>query len=339
MAALNGTLPTMLDLAKMLDPDGKTLAKIVPILNQDNEILPRLRWMTSNGTWSHRNTYHTSLPRPTWSKINGAVALTKGTTGQSTDAMGEMQDYSQVDPILAEASGNVARYRFEQDSMHLQGATHEFCETFFYGNADLTPEEFSGLTVRYAAGGLSSLKTETGENVLSGGGAGLDNTSIWLVTLDSDTPGVAGIYRPGTQAGWQVKNKEIQTISLGSETYAERYVTHYRWSCGITVVDWRKNVRIANIDVSDLTKNAASGADLYDLIAQAEELLPRGVAGSAILCNRTILSFLRRQAVNKVSGSTLEYDMVAGKRVMHIGELPVLRCDALSNAEAVAPMS
>lgn len=339
MAALSAVLPTMLDLAKMQDPDGKTLAQIVPILNQDNEILPRLRWQASNGTWSHRNTYHTSLPRPTWSKINGAIAPTKGTTGQSTDAMGEMQDYSHVDPILADASGNVAAYRFAHDSMHLQGAQHEFCEAFFYGNADLVPEEFTGLAPRYAAGGTSSLKTETGENVLSGGGSGSDNTSIWLVTLDSNTPGVTGIYRPGTSAGFQMTNKGIQTIALGSETYAERYVTHYRWSCGITVVDWRKNVRIANIDVSDLTKNAASGADLYDLIAQAEELLPRGVNGSAILCNRTILSFLRRQAVNKVSGSTLEYDMVAGKRVMHIGELPVLRCDALTNAESAVPMS
>ena len=313
MAALSTALPTLLDLAKMLDPDGKTLAQIVPILNQDNEILPRLRWQESNGTWSHRNTYHTSLPTPTWSKINGSVTPAKGTTGQSTDGMGEMQGYSQVDPILADASGNVNGFRMRYDAMQMQGMAHEFAQTLFYGNADVVPEEFTGLSARYAASGTSSLKTETAENILNGGSSDTDNTSIWIVCMDSDTPGVAGIYRPGSQAGIKMTNKGLQTVAIGDGSFAERYVTHYRWSCGVTVVDWRKNVRICNIDISALTKNAASGADLLDLIMQGLELLPSGAQSSAmILGNRTVSSFLRRQSRNAIASATLGYETVVG---------------------------
>ena len=340
MAALSTALPTLLDLAKMLDPDGKTLAQIVPILNQDNEILPRLRWQESNGTWSHRNTYHTSLPTPTWSKINGSITPTKGTTGQSTDGMGEMQGYSQVDPILAEASGNVNGFRLRYDAMQMQGMSHEFAQTLFYGNADVVPEEFTGLAARYAAGGTSSLKTETAENILDGGSNDTDNTSVWIICMDSDTPGVSGIYRPGSQAGIKMANKGLQTVAIGDGSYAERYVTHYRWSCGVTVPDWRKNVRIANVEVGDLTKNAASGADLLDLIMQGLELLPSGAQSSAmILGNRTISSFLRRQSRNAIASSTLGYETVAGKPVMTVGGVPFLRCDALINAETAVPFS
>lgn len=342
MAALSTTLPTMLDLAKMLDPDGKTLAQIVPILNQDNEILPRLRWQESNGTWSHRTTYHTSLPTPTWSKINGSITPAKGTTGQSTDGMGEMQGYSQVDPILADASGNVNAFRLRHDAMHMQGMSHEFAQTLFYGNADLVPEEFTGLAARYqhTANSTSALKTETAENCLSGGGSGSDNTSIWILCMDSDMPGVTGIYRPGSQAGIKMTNKGLQTVAIGDGSYAERYVTHYRWSCGIAVPDWRKNVRIGSIDVSDLTKNAASGADLLDLIMQGLELLPSGAQSSAmILGNRTISSFLRRQSRNAIASATLGYETVAGKPVMTVGGVPFLRCDAITNAESVVTNS
>lgn len=340
MAALSTALPTLLDLAKMLDPDGKTLAQIVPILNQDNEILPRLRWQESNGTWSHRNTYHTSLPTPTWSKINGSVTPAKGTTGQSTDGMGEMQGYSQVDPILADASGNVNGFRMRYDAMQMQGMAHEFAQTLFYGNADVVPEEFTGLSARYAASGTSSLKTETAENILNGGSSDTDNTSIWIVCMDSDTPGVAGIYRPGSQAGIKMTNKGLQTVAIGDGSFAERYVTHYRWSCGVTVPDWRKNVRICNIDISALTKNAASGADLLDLIMQGLELLPSGAQSSAmILGNRTVSSFLRRQSRNATASSTLGYETVAGKPVLTVGGVPFLRCDALINAETAVPFS
>lgn len=339
MAALSTTLPTLLDLSKQLKPDGMSLDEIVPILVQDNEILPRLRWLTTNGLYSHRSTYQAKIPRPVWTGANTDVAPTKGTTGQSVDGLGEMQGYSMVDPIIADPVG-AAAFRMNQDRMHLQGGGEEFCETFFYGNADLAINEFTGLAPRYAAGGTSPLKTETGENVITGAGSGSDNMSMWLLTLDGEFPGVVGLYRQGTVAGFQMKNLGLQTIPGSTAgTFGQRYVTHYRWSCGITVTDWRKNVRICNVDKSALTKDISAGADLHDLVAQAAERLPTGTRNSVLCVNRTAMEYFRRQAIHKVGNSTLDFDSVAGRRVLRVGDFEVLRCDSLNADEAAVPMA
>ena len=50
--------------------------------------------------------------------------------------------------------------------------------------------------------------------------------------------------------------------------------------------------------------------------------------------NRTLSSFFRRQMVNKIANSTLAWGDVAGKRVMHLEEVPFRRVDALLNTEA-----
>jgi hypothetical protein len=118
----------------------------------------------------------------------------------------------------------------------------------------------------------------------------------------------------------------------------EAYRTHYRWDVGLTVRDWRYVVRIANIDLSDLVKTGATGADIIDLMTQALELVQSLTVGRpAFYCNRSIKSMLRRQIVNKVGNATLTMDTVAGKHVMTFDGVPVRRCDALLNNEALVP--
>ena len=115
----------------------------------------------------------------------------------------------------------------------------------------------------------------------------------------------------------------------------EAYRTHYRWDLGVTVRDWRFAVRIANIDVTTLTKAATAGTDLIDFMTQALERVQSLTAGKpAFYCNRTIRSFLRRQMVNKVVNSTLQISDVAGKQVLTFDGVPVRRVDALLGTEA-----
>ena len=57
--------------------------------------------------------------------------------------------------------------------------------------------------------------------------------------------------------GKQRVQDTTQTFATGAYFWA--WVDHYKWELGLTVRDWRYNVRLANIDVSDLsTVNAAN---------------------------------------------------------------------------------
>tara|TARA_R110002153_G_scaffold253645_2_gene411755 strand:+ start:963 stop:1961 length:999 start_codon:yes stop_codon:yes gene_type:complete len=330
MATLSTIHPTLLDVTKRLDPDGK-VDTIAEILNQTNEVLEDMVWLEGNLPTGHRTTVRTGLPEPTWRKLYGGVQPNRSTTSQIVDNTGSLEAYAEVDKALADLNGNTAGFRLSEDRAHIEGMNQEFTSTLFYGNEGTEPEAFTGFAPRF-----NSTSAANGENVIAGGGSGADNNSIWLVCWGPNT--VHGIYPKGSIGGLQMEDKGQATIENvdGSQGRMEAYRTHYRWDCGLTVRDWRYVVRIPNIDLSDLTKNAASGADLIDLMTQATEQLPSLSMGKCVFyVSRKTRSFLRRQIMNKVANSTLTMDMVGGKMVTMFDGIPVRRCDALAANEAV----
>lgn len=336
MPVLATTHPTLADVAKRLDPDGK-VAMIVEILNQTNEILDDMVWIEGNLPTGHRTTIRTGIPAPTWRKLYGGVQPTRSTTAQVTDNCGMLEAYAESDKALADLNGNTAAFRLSEERPHVEGISQELAKTLFYGNEGTLPESFTGLAARFNERNASIVAS--GDNVIHGGGTGSNNTSIWLVVWGPQT--VHGIYPKGQKAGLDMKDMGEVTIENvdGSGGRMQAYRSHYKWNCGLSVRDWRYIVRIANIDVTALTKDAQSGADLLDLIAQAFEQVPSLSAGRAVLyCNRTIKSFLRRQQKNS-KNVQISMEQVAGRRVMMLDEVPVRRCDAILNTEATVPSS
>jgi len=331
MAVLSSNNPTLLDLAKVTDPDGK-IATVVEILNETNEILADMGWQEGNLPTGHRTSIRTGLPAPTWRKLYGGVQPTKSTTVQVTDNPGMLEAYAEVDAALADLNGNTAAFRLSEDRAHIEGMNQEMAETLFFGNEGTEPEAFTGLAPRF-----NSLSAENGDNIIDGAGAGSDNASIWLVVWGPNT--CHGIVPKGSTAGLRMTDKGLVTIedaSDGSNTgRMEAYRTHYRWDAGLTVRDWRFIVRIANIDKSALTVDGATGAVLPDLMFEAQELIPNMAMGrAAFYMNRTVRTRLRQQLSNKVSGSTLTFADVGGRKTMTFQETPIRRCDALAADEA-----
>jgi len=329
MATLAVTNPTLLDLAKMTDPDGK-IATIVEILNETNEILEDMAWQEGNLLTGHRTTIRTGLPAPTWRKLYGGVQPNKGTTVQVTDACGMLEAYAEVDKALADLNGNTATFRLQEDRAHIEGMNQEIADSLFYANEATEPEAFTGLAPRF-----NLLSAANGENIIDAGGTGTDNSSIWLVVWGPNT--AHGIVPKGSKAGLQMRDLGEVTIENvdGSNGRMQAYRTHYRWDAGLTVRDWRYIIRIANIDKSLLVFDAATGANLIDLMTQAIELVPNLGAGRPVFyMPRRIRSFLRRHMVAKVKDSTLTMDMVAGKHVLGFDGIPVRRTDALAADEA-----
>jgi hypothetical protein len=330
MATLATTHPTLLDLARLSDPDGK-IASVVEILNQTNEVLDDMVWQEGNLPTGHRTTIRTGLPAPTWRKLYGGVQPNKGQTAQVTDNTGMLEAYAEVDKALADLNGNTAAFRLSEDQAHIEGMSQEMAQTLFYGNEGSEPEAFTGLAPRY-----NSLSAGNAENIIAGGGAGTDNTSIWLVVWGPNT--VHGIIPKGSNAGLQMTDKGQVTIENvdGSGGRMEAYRTHYRWDAGLTVRDWRYVVRIANIDKSALLNTAASGADISDLMVQAIELIPNLGAGRPVFyVSRSIRSMLRRQQTYQTKNSTLTLEGIPGKKVLSFDGIPVKRVDALAADEAL----
>lgn len=330
--ALGTTNPTLLDLAKSTDPDGK-IAAVVEILNETNEILADMSWAEGNLPTGHRTTIRSGLPAPTWRKLYGGVQPTKSTKVQVTDNTGMLEAYAEVDAALADLNGNKAEFRLSEDRAHIEGMNQEMAETLFYGNEGTEPEAFTGLAPRY-----NSLSAENGDNIVSAGTVtGGDGASIWLVVWGPET--CHGIVPKGSTAGLKVTDKGLVTIedaSGGANTgRMEAYRTHYRWDAGVTVKDWRFIVRIANIDKSELTADAATGVVLPDVMFEALELIPNLSMGrAAFYMSRTVRTRLRQQLSNKVAGSTLTFKQVGGIKVMDFQDVPIRRCDALAADEA-----
>lgn len=328
MPTLSSTNPTLADVAARMTADGKIDPNIVEMLNETNEILDDMTVIEANGFTEHKTTIRSGLPAATWRKLNYGVQPSKSKTVQVKDSMGMLENYAEVDKALADLNGNSAAWRLSEDRPFIEGMNQDMATTLFYGDSSADPEKFMGLTPRY-----NSLSAENAMNIIDAGGTGSDNASIWLIVWGPNT--CHTIYPKGSPAGLKSEDLGRVTLTDANGGRFEGYRTHYKWDIGATLRDWRYVVRIANIDVSDLTKNAASGADLIDQMTQALELVPNvGMGRPAFYAPRKLRSFLRRQITNKVAASTLTMETVAGKKVVTFDGVPCRRSDALLLTEA-----
>lgn len=325
MAALPTTYGNLVDIAKSLDPDGST-ADVVEMLKKEVPILDIMPFMQGNLETGHRHTIRTGLPEGTWRRLYEHVSPGKSQKVQVDDACGMLEAFTEVDEKLIELAGAAGpAYRKDEDMAYATGMGHQVAETIVYGNGNSSPAKFTGLAPRY-----NSLSAQNADNIINAAGSGSDNTSVWIIGFGKKR--VHGLFPKNTKAGISMKDLGVETKTDANGALLRVYRSQLKWDCGIVVADWRYAVRICNIDVSNLTKDAATGADLIDLIVDGTERLP-SLDNAHIFCNRTIRSFMRRQMINH-KNVNLTYDTVGGKRVLALAELPVHRLDSIVNTEA-----
>jgi len=342
MATLSSTVLTLADWAKRREDDGKVSA-IVEMLSQTNEILEDSLWMEGNLPTGHKTTVRTGLPSATWRLLNYGVPKAKSTTAQVIDTCGNLEVYAEVDKDIADLNGNSAEFRLSEVKAFLEGMNQQVASTMFYGNTSVNPERFMGLAPRYNT--ITAATAQTAANVISAGGSGSDNTSIWIITWGSDTTHC--IFPKGKISGLQHRDLGEDTVLDAANNQYQAYRDHFKWELGLTVRDWRYNARICNIDISDLS--GGSAANLINALVRAIHRLPtimqsgtttsdapsiNGAMGRTVIyCNRTIRTYLDLQAMNKTN-VLLKYEEWNGKPVTTFRGIPIRTCDAILNNEA-----
>ncbi len=337
MATLSTTALTLAEWAKRLDPDGK-IPTIAELLSQSNEVLDDCLFKEGNLPTGEQVTIRTGLPSVYWRAINAGVPSSKSTTAQVTEACGMLESYSRVDVDLAALNGNTAAFRLSEDVAFLEAMNQTMATTLFYGNPGTDPKQFLGLANRY-----SSTTAGNGQNILSAGGSGSDNTSIYLVVWGDNT--VYCTFPKASKAGLISEDMGKLTVYDGSGNPYQAYQTHYQWKNGLVVKDWRYVVRIPNIDVSDLigqtgTQAASAATNIIKLMARALYRIPNmGMGRAAFYMNRTVHSGMalaaldKSQYVLKINEGLSQYGM-PHSWLSFLG-VPLRRVDSILNTESV----
>jgi len=349
MATLPTTNLTLADWAKRRDPDG-SMATVVNILAQSNDILDDGVFREANGPTSHRVTVATGLPDVYWRQVNQGIYPSHGTTAQIDEGIGMLESRSEVDIALARLESDERALRLSEARMRLEAMNQELATTMFYGNTASEPEKFMGIAPRY-----SSLSAGNAQNIFNCGGSSADNTSIYLIGWGDET--CHFIFPKGSSAGIEQRDLGEQTVdvysnSSGTGTYTGKMQALVDWYCikmGLVVKDWRYAARLCNIDVSDLTGFAATGVGTQDLdefgtnilhqMANAIYRLPNpGMCKPAFYMNRTVHSALSRMAMEKQIGVlTIEQGLSSfgtARQYLSFMGIPIRRCDAILNTEA-----
>lgn len=330
-AVLSTGALTLGDWAKRLDPDGKTPV-IVELLSQTNEILTDMKFIEGNLPTGHRTTVRTGLPAVAWRLLNAGVTPSKSTSAQIDEQAGMLEAWSEVDKDLALLNGNLSSFRLSEAMAFIEAMNQEFAQTLFYGNGGLAPEEFTGFSPRYSA--ISG--ATNGRNVLSGGGAGSDNSSVWLIVWGPNT--CMGIFPKGSKAGLIHDDYGEVTVEVTAGVAGQRmraFQERWQWKAGLALKDWRYAVRIANIDISNLVAKT-SAADLTELMIKAIHRIPTMSMGRPVFyMNRTLYQMLDIQRRDDVtSGGGLRVENVDGVARNTFRGIPIAKCDALLETEA-----
>lgn len=325
MAVKGLTALTLADWGKRIDPNGK-VDKIIELLSQTNPILLDMMIMESNSPTGHKTTVRTGLPDATWRLLNYGVQNSKSTTAQVTDTMGMLETYAEIDKSLADLNGNTAEFRLSEDRAFLEAMNQKMAQTLFYGDTSVNPQQFMGLASRY-----SSKSAGNGQNIIDAGGTGTDNTSIWLVVWGENT--VHGIFPKGQKAGLQMQDLGEKTLRDSAGGQYQGYRTHYKWDNGLTLRDWRYVVRIANIDVSDLSV-PASAANIVTQMVKALHRVPNLKMGrAAFYMNRTVAQALDLQSLDKAS-LAMSVKETEGEWWTTFRGIPIRETDAILETEA-----
>lgn len=333
MPVLGNEWPTLIDLQSRTDQNGN-VATIMEMLARQNPIITDAVYQQCNDGTKHRTVIRTGIPEPTYRRFNRGVPNVKTTTIPVEETTAMLEAYSQVDKELVEIATNPQAFRASEATGIVQGFNDKVSRDMFYGSIAATPEGFMGLTPRY-----NDASARTATQIVNGGGTGSTNTSIWIVTWGDRSTHL--LYPKGAPMGLSHRDLGEDTVKDAEGLQFQAYRDWFRWHIGLSVRDWEGNVRIANVNVPALTKDVATGADLIDLMIEGTTRLNRGLVNegkTVIYANRTVMSFLRRQARNS-KNVQLSYQQVLGwdgkeRQELFFDGFPIHQTDSLLNTEA-----
>jgi hypothetical protein len=325
--AANTSLPTLLDAARLKDPDGKQ-AKVIALLQGRNALLEDAVAVECNRDTGYQWTVDTELPSVEWRPVNAGVAPSKGTSSQMVETCGLLETSSQVDIELLKLGNNEQVIRFDQARKHLTAMNRELERALVYESQKDHPERLTGFIPRY-----TSLSQNWHEQIISSqiSHSGSDGTSVIAVCWGPDSCHL--IYPKGTVGG--VEHKDMGEQRVTDAAGKRLTVKEDVWTArlGLAIPDPRFVAVLRNIDTGAIAKTGK--LLIEDMISLQEQIEDEKMGRCAFYCNRLVRTYLRLQTADTVAGAgPVHFDEIGGKKVLMFGGWPVRRSDEILNTES-----
>lgn len=311
------------------------MIELADVISQQNELIPRIPFFPSNMPFENKSRRNVTQFEPSARVANEGAVVGVNEHEQVTDTLIRFETEIAVDELALKGINDPSMWFTEQVEETAMGFGKKVADQFIDGDFAADPgKEFNGLRLR--SNSLPTVATDTSDrfyNVIAGGGSGADNTSIYLVGLGKR--GVHGIYFKNGQAGLQINRKGRQRVldASGNPYWAE--TAQMLWDCGLVATQHRKYGRICNIDNSALTLDAASGANISQLMIQLVNHVVMDPSLQYVwLANNKIKTYFHTQRDAK-SNVQIGWEEDNGIKSPTFAGFPILRMDTIGIADAL----
>lgn len=302
-------------------------------------LMEYLEFHETNQAFDHLTGRITDQGTPTTRIANEGAQEIKASSEQVIDVPVHYNNIIKPDPLFLRKFNSPEKWKAKEVKTLFRSYAEEFVNQIITGDSDNDPgREIDGLQKRL--GSLPSDATDVTERyhtVRSAGGAGADNTSIYGLGIGED--GVYALYLKNGQAGFQMKQLPEQLITLGSGDVVCRPID-ISWDVGFCGTNQRAMLRVANIDYSDLTTDASSGANLMDELTFAINSSKIKAPGlrPVLLANESVISYFecqRRNAGATAVNSAFSDIGMSMDGLTTFKGVPFIQVDAIGIAESV----
>ena len=334
MAILGTNYWTLIDALKSGD---SSVGDVVEALTLLTPFMQDANVLTCNNGTKNVMSIRTGLPSVSWGALYQGIPQSKGNYTQVEDTTGFVEGLSSGDErLLALKPAESAKLRLMEGQGFLETIAQTISSAIWYSNVNINGKQFHGLAPRY--------NTLANPNVVTGGGSGSDNTSIWFVTHGDMQTSI--ITPENIPAGVQREDMGRQRITDGSGNpyfvKEEKFTQHI----GLSVKDWRYNSRIANIDVSNVVAGSVSLHALmrkayYQLHGRRSYKMERegqmSVGRTAIYMNKTMIEALDAESTSASLNGALHLGTMElqGEEVRTWRNMPIRETDTILNTETL----
>lgn len=292
--------------------------RIIEELNEFNELLLDAPLMEANEGTVHSHLVRTAIPHGEHRGYNEGVGKAASQTKTIKDVISNIEIYSEVDKQLIDESAHPKETMQSEQNAFIEGLSQDMCSDLLYGNHEADEHYTNGLAIR---------RDKIGKYCIDMGGTGNALTSIYLIKWARDKAGLI-FPRGAKNGGIEYNYLGEQTAVDGNGKMHQVYRAHYRIARGLSVGHQASIIRLANIDISNIT-----GAAIAEKIVKVMPLLAKGEGTVSIACNAEIKGIMNVAAINKTN-IVLPAEDPWGNEVLKIGAARFRECPQILLTES-----